>query len=319
MKQAYTTLLLGTLFSILSCTPLYAQESLERIRPQKEHLEDISLALPEFRMPKNSEEQSQELYQTIPVFPQSLCAEHTLNSEIYPNSSYYLIHIKQSHLPDIEELIERFDTGTEGEQDRIADQVNQIIDIQYDIVGIYQDLRTHLGITDIYTEGFTQEMIPQLPERDVISQESYEFFLQDQTLQEAFTVIQEYRAEFTFEAVLFLYNMGFADIKAAEQSEAYTRAGEVFEQTKTHIDPRAIRTHIFENREDALLENITQQENEYVVTVYGSMHSWQNNIDKWNEQHPENTISLIEITPQSLMMIPPLPEQYSENTYKPSD
>lgn len=319
MKRTLTNLMAGTVFSLLSLAPSYAQDSLERISPKDDMFDEISLALPTFEVSENTDEERTALYQSIPDFPRTLTQDHAVYSTLYPDSDHYLIHIKQSHLPNIDELIERFDNGTEAEQDRISDQVNQIMDIQYEIVGIYQELRTHLGITDIYAEGFTQEMIPKLPSRDVINEASYEFFLEGQSLQDAFSTIQQYQPEFTFEAVLFLYDMGFAGIQPAEQAQEYTRAGDVFEQTRSEVDFSAIQTHIFENREDALLENITQSEHQFAVTVYGSMHSWQDNIEEWNANNPDNTISLIEITPDSLEMMPPLPENYSEHTYKPSE
>ena len=56
---------------------------------------------------------------------------------------------------------------------------------------------------------------------------------------------------------------------------------------------------VFEDREDFLLKTIVENGDKIAVTVYGADHSWYNNIQKWNREHPDQKFALIEVIPQS--------------------
>lgn len=52
-----------------------------------------------------------------------------------------------------------------------------------------------------------------------------------------------------------------------------------------------------EGREDTLLETVSGQDKPYAVTVYGRGHNWKDNIERWNEEHPDKQFSLVEVYP----------------------
>lgn len=54
-----------------------------------------------------------------------------------------------------------------------------------------------------------------------------------------------------------------------------------------------------EAREDVLLELVAQRGDPLALTIYGSGHSWANNVEEWNTQNPDKKFSLIEVTTNS--------------------
>ena len=83
------------------------------------------------------------------------------------------------------------------------------------------------------------------------------------------------------------------------------------------IDPTSTIKRIMDDREDSTLEIITKQDKPIAILVYGGLHafggkescgedyslddriSYCDNIAEWNKKHPEEKMSLIEITPES--------------------
>ena len=69
----------------------------------------------------------------------------------------------------------------------------------------------------------------------------------------------------------------------------------------TNDDPE----YKFDGKEDVLLNMVNKSETPVSIVVYGGKHSFgarddrDNNIEKWNEQHPDSKFNLIEITPKN--------------------
>lgn len=62
-----------------------------------------------------------------------------------------------------------------------------------------------------------------------------------------------------------------------------------------------IRTYMFDRREDAALEIMVGNDDPGGFVFYGAAHDWRDNIDRWNEAHPDHAFSLIEMTPDCLI------------------
>lgn len=60
-------------------------------------------------------------------------------------------------------------------------------------------------------------------------------------------------------------------------------------------------TYIFDLRERAALEIIAADRMHIAYVFYGAAHDWSDNITDWNEEHPDEAFSLMEISPDCLI------------------
>ena len=60
-----------------------------------------------------------------------------------------------------------------------------------------------------------------------------------------------------------------------------------------------LRWFVEDNREDIVLDLISASHAGPGVIVYGGLHNWEDNIERWNSLHPDKRFSLIEIIPRS--------------------
>jgi len=128
--------------------------------------------------------------------------------------------------------------------------------------------------------------------------------------------VQENNVEFVRSAGVELSIDGKLNIIGAEDCESHKKA----------LSQSSLNEVVMDDREDALLNIISIQENPIALTVYGAAHAWggtesfgkryvigerishKDNISEWNKLHPNAKFSLIEITPKSMTYF----EDYSE-------
>lgn len=107
-------------------------------------------------------------------------------------------------------------------------------------------------------------------------------------------------------AVARLHNEGRLEVIAAEEYEQQLRADIAelrwFKDVADAID-RGERPNyelppeIMDQREDILLNLVSQNRDQSATSVYGALHDWRNNVNLWNSQHPDQRFSLIVVTP----------------------
>jgi hypothetical protein len=110
---------------------------------------------------------------------------------------------------------------------------------------------------------------------------------------------------------------GKISLLAAERDDIYNQALSTLKKVKGNLLTRGAAISILDDREDALLETIAGRKDRIAVVVLGGGHAFGgrysfgenyisekrisvfDNIAKWNNSHPTEKFSLIEITPES--------------------
>ncbi|MGC9309812.1 MAG: hypothetical protein ACP5D2_03920 [Candidatus Nanoarchaeia archaeon] len=231
-----------------------------------------------------------EANQYLENFPENIPGAGNIKKNETEGAERCLVHIKQMHdnpashhIPTKDEILSR--------EYKIR-QDNKIIPPEYGVLliqNIYQGVNdSQKGIYQIL-ETITQQgqevLMEGVFDRDNIDKMNAEF--SDFYLRELkrlkrtgyFNTREEY--EYIPGAIIKLAAEGRLRAVPAEKSQ--------FCHNRYNI----------EGREDALLELISQSGNPYSISVYGSGHNFYDNIQEWNEKHPDNKISLIEVTPES--------------------
>lgn len=105
---------------------------------------------------------------------------------------------------------------------------------------------------------------------------------------------QEETEDYKYSAVERLMAEGRLKLRATETMEANFRA------QAAAGEGRLDSPEVLDDREDLLLSFISENKDAVAYSVYGARHSWQDNIVRWNHDHPEDKFCLIVITPVSI-------------------
>ena len=222
-------------------------------------------------------------------FPAKIQGAKKIDKYETPNASHCLVHLRNVH-NDFRKKIEEIKPSERKE----------IIAVQKDNYKILNFLWTknNQEPIEVYLEG-------TFPELEDI-RKSLAGLIKLQL--EAQKISRE--REFYFGAAQMLEREGKIIIIPADTMDSITKATKAAE--KNHFCKA-----VYDDREDLLLEKIAEKSKPLVLTVYGSCHAWggkssfrnynfkgkfslKDNIFEWNEKHPDEKFSLIEITPKSL-------------------
>ncbi len=218
-------------------------------------------------------------------FPTSIPGAGEIN--IYPaeNSKYCIVHIKDLHgLPDSTvKSIELSRGSTASERLRQAARRinhNEIPKVQEDIYNILNYLIEKYRIKDIYLEGL-------LPEREqsVNSNNSLRMF------------------EDTSQPLLAIERLHFerrAYVRASETMDSYNKRikEEITSKNETLKVPNSFDDlEEVDKSEDTTLDMILKGSTPINFLIFGTSHSFGNNVKRRNETYPTEMVSLIEIYP----------------------
>ena len=201
----------------------------------------------------------------LDAFPESIPGAYDVKKHKIIDAQYCLVHVRQMHdAPDF--------------APELANDA-QTREIQNDIYKILTYLVDKNVMHEIYVEGITSER-----------EDDAHNVLTDRRLPPP---------EFAG-AIGRIAQERNVRIRGADTAEALNRAGDAFRRYGAGEKlPESTLTAVGEQREDALLELIVQRSAPLAVTVFGGRHSWVNNVNKWNEKHPEKKYSLIVVTPEA--------------------
>lgn len=98
---------------------------------------------------------------------------------------------------------------------------------------------------------------------------------------------------------------GKLKIVGCEQSDLHSAQGSSLSTLRQKIQlgwisNTALVDFAAELRENFLLGQIPKMDQTLAVAVYGGAHDFSGNVVKWNQDHPDNKISFIEITPKAM-------------------
>jgi len=277
------------------------------------------------------QEELTEANQWLRDFPEDISGAGEVEKHETPNAEYALAHIKQKHYVDdlrkvgrgLEEMrrLEESDHsgGMEGLREKLmqslendySDFYNEIESSQRDIYEIVDDLNEKIDLEEIYLEGISQKeslepyyqglenigKLARVLKKYKINEEMLKNRLSEEEFKElrdsygeGLERLKEMDKRLMIEAgggMISAYHNGM-EIIPAEDKETYRLAVETKEDNL-----------LYDQREKALLDIISNQDKPYGVTVYGRGHDFKKTIEEWNEENPDMKFSYIGIETSS--------------------
>jgi len=236
--------------------------------------------------------------QILRDFPEQITGAGEIAKYETAGAKYCLVHIKQMHPTEEEQTASELADKLKDEKatnvllDMVKYRWEKTNECQREIYFILDSLRQTIGLEELRPESVTKEY----------GREAYQEFYKrilTRALAECYPTIEEmdeHMTEYQFApgAHILLGMQEKLRILPGEKSSLNRQA---HENRKNGTDNTA--TH--EAREDYLLALGADPENPLIISPYGIRHNFLDNIKKWNEQHPDEKYSLIEVVPRSLM------------------
>ena len=98
-----------------------------------------------------------------------------------------------------------------------------------------------------------------------------------------------------FGAVNLLMENGLR-VKGGERTKEYDASGPAL-----YMPDGPERTELlFEARERALMKIVHEGRDRIACTVYGAAHDWKNNVEEWNDEHPDDQFSILTLTTKTV-------------------
>lgn len=247
-------------------------------------------------------------------FPLELPGAKRIRKHYAPGSAYCLVHIRQLHLAPVD-----IDT---------PELRNLITSVHKDIYQILCYLTERNNVCEVHSEGISEKNLEEAQRAYMVFMEHYEMLKKYEVHigrvkellgknpdnEEIQAYLKKIQAEYELQAQTFgespsllenhavfrLYREKKIKIKPSENDAISDDAfflnrlfyeGKISRRTKERI--------VNEEREDAALEIISQDDSVMPVIVYGGGHDWTNNIRAWNSENPDKRFSLIVVTPES--------------------
>ncbi len=195
----------------------------------------------------------------------------------------------------------------------------EVMETQEEIYGILSYLREEMMLKKIYQEGscegFSSLKLKELRvvQRNFLLSELSEIIKPD-TIEEIKNELIEEEEEFTNylcnSALGRLEEEGKIILRPAERYFEYDAHSEFLSNLlilpfldSTLVDNEEIiklEEILTNNRENALIDIINTEEDQFSLTVYGAAHNFYDNVQRWNKKYPDNKFSYIKILPTTL-------------------
>lgn len=200
-------------------------------------------------------------------FPTEIPGAKSVKKYETEGAKYCLVHIKQFHV----------NPGIQTEARIMA------MKAQADIYTIVSQLSKNQGLKTVYVEGETPYSVAKFKEL----KDNYELVKQRMGAGKINTLIGE-------RAWMRLYLNNIAEPMGGETLAGNERALEIVKD-HTKFSDEELGKSVFDDREDALLKIIGENQPGVFYTIFGSGHRWKDNIDRWNKTHQDKKFSLIEV------------------------
>lgn len=272
------------------------------------------------------------------VFPDQSKLTETKSVEKYetPGSKHCLVNIRQIHhvQPDysitgLQELITRTENQIRQERGKVSEEevlglekemektkrlaqiyreqvretMGLVSTVQRDIYSIILQLKQDCGVTSVRVEGYMLDAKEKLS-REMVTTVAQSFVLHGYMSAEEMR--DESKYAFSPGGADLLCARGLITIKAGdniidykEREQEYVGWAKQSNSSDKTIRERALREkkRMEEEKENWIL-NACRTEPASIV-VLGGGHDFRNNIEEWNKKHPNDTFSLIVVTPRS--------------------
>jgi len=267
-------------------------------------------------------------------FPDKIPGALSIDKYLTPKAEYCLVHIYQRHLhPDFPEnkpkvkkvqdniyLILSYLINNNNLSMVYGEGINDFNISRLEIERAYFYLQEFIPRNDILEKKVKKTLDKWGPEEWLLDKWGPEEWLREFYIRDR----NQIKETLSYNAVNRLYFEGKIEIRPAEEQETQRNAdlamfflGENLKIANTNIPaPRKeFLCGVMDDRENALLRIISEQENSLCVTVYGGAHAWggkkscgrvyslkgrtslEDNLKKWNEKNPDKKFSLIEVLP----------------------
>ena len=225
-------------------------------------------------------------------FPKKILGTKSIKKYLTPEAKYCMIHIRQKHLPR-----ENPSKGDFKVVKRVHDNIYLTL----------SHIVENYGVRKVYDEGVTMAAasIKDLCARtNYLGEDPNDLEKRNPKFYEIYSLFQK---EIEYDAIFrFASRTKKIRIMGAEDYETFAEAEKAYYRLKGLGAFRWITERkkssdaIHKNREDVVLKKIASQDSSLAIVVYGSGHTWKDNIREWNFDNPDKKFSLIEISPFGL-------------------
>ncbi len=235
-------------------------------------------------------------------FPVSIPGARSITKYGVRGSSHCLVHIRQTHFLNRGAWMNAMKSRYNMAEDKIKENIDAMelredesFAVLKDVAVILSYLRERLSLTAVYPEGVDVEDAKFINEMLADIRKKY-LETGDSIFEDAKTQIGEELAEGLFYDIKTTGD-GSLEVRVTESDEIREESADTFMDAILDKggdwEPSNVR------REDFLLERVSSDQERLAVTTFGGLHDWRDNVDSWNERHPEDTFSLIEVVPMS--------------------
>lgn len=223
----------------------------------------------------------------IDQYPEHIDGASVIDKYFVEGSKYVLVHVKQIH--SVPSMID----------------YDGVVDCQNDIINIFKDIE---GKENVLVEGnSTYKTMLDLAEHEFerykkFNEQGVEF-ASDKELEVREERLNRYMRELESGKIEKYGSMNATNVLEYQDEIEFYKAENHDINVKRCAEAKYEGIGKWnEKAEDLVVEYASQigEEKPFVYTVFGSSHSFKNNIDNWNETHPESKMSLIEITPNAV-------------------
>ena len=234
-------------------------------------------------------------------FPNEITGAREVEKHKIIDAEKTLVHVRQVHVIDgvmpLEEVLsdeEHTKEEKRGYAKNIVNRFREISDCQKDIYSILDYLIQNNGLKEVYSEGVS------LDTEDKVTSMARE--LCDLEIERIFS-LGYFGDKLDEKTRKLLQLIPGADRNLAARGKIKIKGCETDSLNNLTQMAMNVDRKLYEEgnnlRENTALELISRNKTPLNVLVYGGAHQFGNNIDEWNEQHPDKRYSLIEVTPKS--------------------
>lgn len=228
-------------------------------------------------------EEITEANKILREFPENYPHTSEISKEEYEGAEKLFIHVPQSHYLSM-------DTNLGGRMGKLfAIAPYKIINnSQKAITNLVEKLKKTHDLEYIFSEGVYEE--PEFEE----ARKEYE---------RIFEKMQKDLKSYDMDAEQFKYVPGADNLlRMSEKIKVLPIEKERLESKVREVyDKKGMESEEFEEiqerREDYAVETVAEYERPLNVVIYGEGHDFENNIEKWNNENPDNIISYMEVHP----------------------
>jgi|TARA_Y100000034_G_C6800337_1_gene358979 hypothetical protein len=224
-------------------------------------------------------------------FPSAEQIEGTRKIDKYdvPGAEHLLIHLKQKHSPEENGILKLKNLG----ETYLKDTMKNVNDIQKDILKSILILKEDYGFENFRGEGITEKNVIE----DVKKHLGQTYAMLKRNGLNSDNFYEEYGCvPGGYELLVYSKKI---DLNFSEKQESLEKSLDYLGNSFLDETDWQNIENFQQERENSLLEIISESDKPYSIVVYGAAHNFNDNIQRWNESFPSDKFSLIEMTPNN--------------------